>query len=333
MKTELKQNYTVGLLGVRGYVGRAIVKLINHHPQLSLQWISSRQLKGLCLSTLEPEHPPLTIDCFSPTDLKNNPCDILILALPNGLANNYVNHVRHLNYKLVIDLSADYRFNDEWQYLVPEINGEKFVSQKSQGKTIKISNPGCYATAMQLALAPILPLIESRPGCFGVSGYSGAGTTPCATNNQKNLENNIIPYQLINHFHEKEVSFHLDTPISFTPHVADFFSGISMTVQLELAQSVPYHTLLSLYQNYYSDSELVKIQKEAATIQQVVNTHCAVIGGFSLAQDNKRLHLNCVLDNLLKGAASQAIQNINLALGLSPTLGLSTETNSFKLTA
>lgn len=328
------KKFSVGLLGVRGYVGEELVKIIVQHPFLDLSWVSSRQLEGKSLSEVYNLNSELIIENITPEKLAQDKVDVVILALPNGASQNFVKALKENTFvSVIIDLSADYRFDQEWQYALPETKnlhqGNNTVTLKDAKKWL--SNPGCYATAMQLAIAPIVDLIKERPSCFGISGYSGAGTTPSSTNQKENLEDNIIPYKLVHHLHEKEASFHLDKKISFTPHVADFFRGISMTVQVEFNCPISSNDLFNRFNDYYSLHPLVLCEKEVPTIKQIVNTNYCLIGGFEVSKDGSRATLVSCLDNLLKGAASQAIQNINIALNIEPEVGLGLTINDFKL--
>src|SRR5690606_17458150 len=115
---------------------------------------------------------------------------------------------------VVVDLSADHRFDDGWYYGLPELTRDAYAGQR------RIANPGCYASAMQFAVAPMRDLVEGPVQCFGVSGYSGAGTTPSDRNDADKLRGNLMPYALADHIHEREVTRHLGTPVEFMPHVA-----------------------------------------------------------------------------------------------------------------
>jgi len=329
-----KDSLTLGIVGVRGYVGRELIRLLAGHPYIKVQWVSSRQLKGITLNEflsddayfnkeiLEPEHyyNNLKIETLSEIEVASRNTDIIVLALPNGLAAPFVTEIeKQLNSKMIIDLSADYRFDESWQYSIPELNSIFSSNKKNDSGLMKtetglkkISNPGCYATAMQIALAPLAKHIKGVANCFGVSGFSGAGKKPSANNNPDNLKDNILPYGLIEHLHEKEVSFHLDMSIHFSPHVAQFFRGISMTVQAELKECWTIDSINDLFVNFYDEQLVVKINKAIPNIQQVTNSNNCHVGGFSLSENGKRLTLVSCLDNLLKGAATQAIQNIEL---------------------
>lgn len=306
----------VGILGARGYVGKELIEGILTHPELELAWVSSRQLAGQPLTALvESANLDLTIEELAPEDLVARPVDVLVLALPNGYADPYVAAAGSPD--VIIDLSADYRFDDSWFYSVPELNGAQFTQPP-----VRISNPGCYATAMQVAIAPIRDRLAGTVHCTGISGYSGAGTKPGPNNDPDRLKDNILPYGLIEHIHEREVSRHMGCGIHFSPHVAAFFRGINMTVQWQATTPQNADELTELFQRYYDNKPYVQVQKEIPNIQQVVHTPNCVVGGFTVSHDGMRIsHISC-LDNLAKGAASQAMQNINLALGLDEHLGI-----------
>ncbi|MDH5432623.1 MAG: N-acetyl-gamma-glutamyl-phosphate reductase [Gammaproteobacteria bacterium] len=325
VQQDHNQKYSLGIVGGRGYVGQKLLDLVNQHPQISIEWISSRQLAGQPIQTLIETDATLAIENLTPEDIAERKTDVVVLALPNGLSQKFVNKLLAVKHapKVIIDLSGDNRFDSKWHYSVSEIHGELINTvkfNKKNNSTILISNPGCYATAIQLALHPIKSWIKGSPSCFGISGFSGAGTKPSLNNDPAHLKDNIVPYQLIRHLHEREVSTHLDLPVKFTPHVAEFFAGISMTIHCQLTMHLSEDNLMALYQQFYQKHPLIQISKEIPLIQQVVNSHNCHIGGFAV--NGNHLVLVSCLDNLLKGAASQALQNINHALNLDQTLGL-----------
>ena len=315
------QSLSIGLLGARGFVGKDLLTLINHHPHLELDWVSSRLLKGKDIAELNSDLSGLTIELITAEQLAARDTDIIVLALPNEVAAPYVEvMLSKLQPPLIIDLSADYRFNEDWQYMIPEIISRDPSIDLTKIKLI--SNPGCYATAMQLALQPLKIEITGTPSCFGVSGYSGAGTTPSPKNDTNLLKDNLMPYALVNHLHEKEVSFHLGHNVRFSPHVAAFFRGISMTVHCDLKRSWTEDELFEYFSEFYSTNVLIKVQQEIPEVRDVQNTYHSIIGGFTLSDDGKKASFVCCLDNLLKGAASQAMQNINLVCGFDEMMGL-----------
>lgn len=301
------------LIGARGYVGHELVSILSNHPAIDLLAASSRELAG---QKIEGYHKfPLAYQNLSVDEVIELKPDVVLLALPNGLSHTFLQAIeQHCPETVVLDLSADNRFDDDWCYGLPEVYGQ----QASK----RISNPGCYATAMQLSIAPVREFIDGQISCFGISGYSGAGTTPSDKNNPLLLVNNIMPYKLAEHLHEQEVSRHLNTAVKFSPHVAGFFRGISLTSHIPLKTSLDLTAVEKIYQDFYQDKDLIAVQKDAPQISQVAHQHSAIIGGWELSEDGQHLALSCTLDNLLKGAATQAIQNINLAFQLPLLAGI-----------
>lgn len=353
------QRQRVGLIGARGYVGREIIRAIGHHPGLELVCASSRALVGqkkvieiasappLNPHTQRPAKPTersdkltgisenlefvdLSLDAI-PTSPLGDEVDVWVLALPNGHCEKYANALDALKRKdkLIIDLSADQRFNPSWTYGLPETPG----SREKLANATHISNPGCYATGAQVAL---LPLLGGKPGVsgslldasipphvFGVSGYSGAGTSPSAANDPNVLNNNILAYKSVNHIHEHEVSHQLGTRIRFMPHVAPYFQGIHLTVSAQLTDaSLTAAQVQELYEAYYAGERLVKVTGGIPFVKDNAFHPHVTVGGFQIDPDTGRLVVIATIDNLLKGAATQAVQNINLALGLEEYAGI-----------
>jgi N-acetyl-gamma-glutamyl-phosphate reductase len=317
----LMNKKTVGIVGARGHTGAELIKLIARHPQLELGFVSSRELNGQKVSDHIAEFAgDLRYQSLSHEQVGGSGMDAVILALPNGKAAELVEAIDgQAPATVVVDLSADYRFNEDWYYGLPELTRGRYAGQK------RISNPGCYATAMQLVVAPLLDQLAGPPQCFGVSGYSGAGTTPSDKNNPELLRDNLMPYALADHMHEREVSRHLGVPVEFMPHVAPHFRGITMTVNLWLQQPVKVEAVRELYRQCYAHEALIRVLDDAPWVSRIAGKHAVEIGGFTVAPGGKRLVVVATLDNLLKGAATQAMQNLNLAFGFEETTSIPTE--------
>ncbi|MCE7950919.1 MAG: N-acetyl-gamma-glutamyl-phosphate reductase [Xanthomonadales bacterium PRO7] len=308
----------IGIVGARGYTGAELIKLIARHPDLELVFVSSRELDGQRVSEHNDSHTgDLRYENRDPAAVVAKRADVVILALPNGKAVPYVQAIDvAAPQTLVLDLSADFRFDAAWYYGLPELTRKGYAGQK------RISNPGCYATAMQLAIAPLKDLLAAPPACFGVSGYSGAGTTPSDKNDPQKLRDNLIPYALTGHTHEKEASFRLGVPVDFMPHVAPHFRGLTVTVNLYLSHAMKREEILARFHAAYAAEKLVTVIDEAPWVSRIAHRHDAQIGGFTLAADGKRVVIVATLDNLLKGAATQAMQNLNRALGHDELTGI-----------
>ncbi|CAG8507241.1 158_t:CDS:2, partial [Dentiscutata heterogama] len=298
----------IALIGARGYTGQNFVSLLNNHPHISLSHVSSRELEGQELSGYSKEkikYVNLKAEQMKEMQ-KNGEVDCWVMALPNGVCTPFVQAINEgqVDKSLIIDLSADYRFNSEWTYGLPELS----KNRESFRQTKKISNPGCYATGSQLSIAPLLPYISETPTVFGVSGYSGAGTKPSPKNDPKFLENNMIPYSLTDHIHEREISYHLGRTVNFIPHVAPFFQGITLTVNIPLSKSFKSAEIRELYEQKYAGEKLIKVVDDVPLVRDISKKHFVKIGGFGVHSSGKRVIVITTIDNLLKGAATQALQ-------------------------
>lgn len=311
---------SVGILGARGHVGVELLRLLHTHPHFRLAFASSRELDGQPLSALDPElGDALRFESLDADAVAARRADAVVLALPNCKAAPYVASINaERPGTVIVDLSADHRFDNDWHYGLPELahlrNPGDAHFDRGRHAT-RISNPGCYATAMQLAIAPMLKDLAGPAQCFGVSGYSGAGTTPSDKNDRAKLRDNLMPYALVDHLHEREVVHQLGHAVEFLPHVAAYFRGITLTANLHLTAPTTHAAVLELYRAYYVDAPLIAVRDDAPWVSAIANRHGAILGGFALDAAGTRLVVVCVLDNLLKGAATQALQNLNLAFG------------------
>lgn len=303
---------SVGLVGARGYAGRELIAILARRDDMTLDFAVSRNRAGEPVSRLAPEaDPDLTFEALSPHAIAARGADAVILAMPNGQAGDYVAAIEQAAPDTVIvDLSADYRFDDAWVYGLPEIYGRAAIA-----KSRRIANPGCYATAGQLCVAPVRDRLSGPAHLFGVSGYSGAGTAPSRKNDVEALKDNLMPYGLIGHAHEQEMTRHLGAEVRFSPHVAAFFRGLTVTAQLAFAEPVTADVLRRLYEDAYGSERLINMQDAIPEIRDGAFNPGAVLGGVAVSQDGRRAVVVCALDNLLKGAATQAIQNLAVALG------------------
>jgi len=309
---------TVGIIGARGHTGAELIRLIAGHPGLELAFVSSRELDGQRVADHNPAYAgELRYENLDPSAAAARGADAVILALPNGKAGPFVEAVGAARPEtILVDLSADYRFDASWYYGLPELTRQRYAGQR------RISNPGCYATAMQLAIAPLAGELAGPPQCFGVSGYSGAGTTPSDKNDTEKLRDNLMPYALTDHLHEREVRAQLGLPVEFMPHVAPHFRGITMTINLWLREAMSREAVRAKYLDFYAAEPLVSIQDEAPWVSRIAGHNGAAIGGFTLSPDRRRVVVVATLDNLLKGAATQALQNLNRALGFDELTGI-----------
>ncbi|KAI9015998.1 putative acetylglutamate kinase [Hyaloraphidium curvatum] len=312
-------NARVGLVGARGYTGQELIRLIDQHPSMELAYVSSRELAGQKLQGYRKGD--VTYVNLKPDEIAQvEDVDCWVMALPNNVCAPWVESVKKMaKPPVIVDLSADYRFDSTWAYGLPELKGRVGIA----GSKL-ISNPGCYATGAQLSVAPLVPFLAHPPSVFGVSGYSGAGTTPSPKNDVNHLRDNLIPYSLTDHMHEREVSHQLGTEVNFMPHVAVWFQGIALTVNIPLTKTMTDKDVQALFAERYAGEPLIKVLP-AGTIPEVKDIsgkHHVEIGGFKVHSGGKRVVVTTTIDNLLKGAATQAMQNMNISMGLGELDGI-----------
>ena len=309
----------LGIVGARGHTGAELIALVAGHPRFELAFVSSRALAGQRVAdNVAAYRGDARYVSLEHEQLPTLPADAVVLALPNGHAAACVAAYDAAGVDpVIVDLSADHRFDDGWYYGLPELTRDGHAGQR------RISNPGCYATAMQLAIAPMLDVLDGPVQCFGVSGYSGAGTTPSDRNDPDKLRDNLMPYALTGHVHEREVTRRLGHPVEFMPHVAPHFRGITITANLHLSRPFTLDEVQARYHDRYDAEPLVRVvDGDAPWVSRIAGRHHAEIGGFTLSADGRRLVVVATEDNLLKGAATQALQNLNLAFGLPEFSGI-----------
>lgn len=306
----MPETYTVGVVGARGHTGAELMRILDDHPYVEVAFAGSRELAGEPVPGIEG----LTFENIGPDEVAQRELDAVFLALPDGIGGPYVEEIG--DDTVIVDISADHRFDDDWVYGLPELFREKIQGAR------RIANPGCYATALQLAIAPFAEDIDGVPTVFGVSGYSGAGTTPSPRNDPENLKDNLIPYRLTGHNHEREGIRHLNRTVRFMPHVHPAFRGLLVTAHMPLAETTTVDLAHQRLTNAYDGEALVDVQEEIPTLKDGTMRKGVLMGGTTVSEDGLGLTVIAVEDNLLKGAAVQAVQNLNLALGVPETSGI-----------
>ncbi len=306
----MNRRFSVGIVGARGHTGAELVRLILGHSSLDLVFAGSRELAGQPVPGLED----LTFESIEPDDLVTRDFDAVFLALPDGAGDPYVGTID--DKVVIVDISADHRFDDTWQYGLPELFREKLKGAR------RIANPGCYATATQIALAPLLDSVSGVPAVFGVSGYSGAGSTPGSRNDPERLADNLMPYKLVGHNHEREAIRHLGLQVRFIPHVHPAFRGLLVTAHVPLDHGMSSDEVRARFGHQYGDEPLIEIRDKIPELKDGTGHLGVIVGGFDVSADGLNAVVVAAEDNLLKGAAVQAIQNLNLALGLPEFEGL-----------
>lgn len=306
-----KGNLRVGVVGARGYVGSELIGLFAKRGDIELAWVTSTSEVGVPARDRIPHAPAgLTFSAPSIADRLADKVDVIVLALPNGESDPWVKGIgAHAPRTVVVDLGADHRSDPDFVYGLPARRREAIRGSR------RIANPGCYATALQIALDPILPWLHGSVHAFGVSGYSGAGTAPSRRNDPEVLRENLLPYSLVGHQHEREVSAELDHPVRLLPHVAPFFRGISLTIAGRFDRVVSGKDVMEHMQARWKNEPLVRVGIEAPLVRDVANRHEVFVGGIEIGRDGRSFGMVATIDNLLGGAATTALRNINLTTG------------------
>ena len=321
----------VGIIGGAGYTGGELIRILLNHPGATLSFIHSRSNAGKPVYTV---HQDLIGDTeLTFTGELSDDIEVLFLCLGHGESNKFLAENKIADSVKVIDLANDFRLtaqssfgNRQFVYGLPELNKETI---KSAGN---IANPGCFATAIQLGLLPL-----AKAGLLkdiyttGITGSTGAGQSLSGTSHFSWRANNIQAYKTLTHQHLGEIGESLlqlqatnAIDLSFVPWRGDFTRGIfiSSTITCELSLE----ELNVLYNEFYKDHPFTHVSKEPIFLKQVVNTNKAVI---QLEKAGSKLVVHSVIDNLLKGASGQAVQNMNLLFGLDETTGLKLKANYF----
>jgi len=315
------------VIGAAGYTGGELLRLLVHHPNCELVYVHSNSQKGKSVSSVHT-------DLIGDTDLvftdviHTEGIEAVFLALPHGETKKFLVANPFHEETVIIDLSTDFRDeSDGFVYGLPEINKDKISTSK------KIANPGCFATAIQLALAPAVAneLVEGTIHLNGITGSTGAGKKLADTSHFSYRNNNYSIYKLFTHQHLKEIkqtflqlntSFNQD--LFFVPARGNFPRGIWMTSYFPFSRSL--EEAIKIYKDFYSQSPFTLISPQDIHMKDVVNTNKCLL---YLQKEGGQLVIYAAIDNLLKGASGQAVQNFNLAFGLEETLGLQLKSIAF----
>ncbi|CAB4591363.1 unannotated protein [freshwater metagenome] len=330
----------IGVVGASGYTGGELLRLIDLHPSFEVVTISAHSNAGEFITTLHPQLSQYAGKKFSALDVKAlNACDLVFLALPHGQSAAVVSQ---LSQDLpIIDLGADYRLADQvawkkyyggdhagtWTYGLPELNGQREQIKASK----RIANPGCYATAIALASAPILDVVQASDiVVVAASGTTGAGRSAKVSLLGSEVMGSLSSYKFGGvHQHTPEIEQALshvcgkNVKISFTPVLAPMPRGILATVTAVLSENISQDNLREMFNKYFDSSEFVSLlvkdqmpRTSSLTGSNYVHLQCAI------DTHTNRVVVSVAIDNLGKGAAGQAIQNANLIMGLDESAGL-----------
>lgn len=318
-----------GVIGGAGYTGGELLRILVNHPDVEIEFVNSNSNAG---NKLYSVHEGLIgeTDMVFTDQLPFEKIDVLFSCLGHGDTKKFLeSHTVPANVKIV-DFTQDHRIKTEgndFVYGLPEMNREKIKG------AMHIANPGCFATAIQIGLLPLAKagLLTNEINTTAITGSTGAGQKPSATSHFSWRNNNISVYKAFEHQHLLEIRQSLtqlqgkfDTELNFIPVRGDFARGIFvstyMTSDLTIEQAY------DLYNDFYKDAAFTFVAEGNIDLKQVVNTNKAVV---SLQKHGNKLLVLSAIDNLLKGAAGQAVQNMNLLFGLDEKAGLKLKPSAF----
>ncbi|MDI6810117.1 MAG: N-acetyl-gamma-glutamyl-phosphate reductase [archaeon] len=324
-----------GIIGGTGYTGLELIRLLLMHPKVKISVVTSRRHKGKKVSDVNPHLFPFIELEYEDVDTKEiaDRSDIVFAAVPHGSAMKYVPELMERGTR-VIDLSADYRLKrEEYERVYKREHTDKEERDAVYGLTelhpevadaALVANPGCYPTGAILAVAPLVKEGMVKRVVFdSKSGISGGGVEPSEVSHFPNLAENIIPYEVTTHRHVAEMRRELDVNVSFTPHVIPSIRGILTTahVFLDEGELKTYEELDAIYKQFYEGKRFIRLRKGMPSLSSVRGTNFCDIR-FEIEKDGDRIVVISTIDNLVKGGSGQAIQNMNLMLGLDEGEGL-----------
>jgi len=315
----------VGIIGGAGYTGGELLRILINHPETEISFVHSNSNAGNLISVVHT-------DLLGDTDLKftnqlSQDIDVLFLCVGHGDARKFLEANTFYDSIKIIDLSQDFRLNQKSEignrkfvYGLPELNKEAIKTANN------IANPGCFATCLQLALLPLADtgLLKSEVHISATTGSTGAGQKPSSTSHFSWRNNNLSVYKAFEHQHLNEIGESLlqlqadfDKEINFIPYRGDFTRGILASVYIECDLSL--EEAEKVYKDFYADAPFTHISKSNIDLKQVVNTNKCLI---HLEKHGNKLLILSIIDNLLKGASGQAVQNMNLMFGIEEMTGL-----------
>ncbi|MBR0053050.1 MAG: N-acetyl-gamma-glutamyl-phosphate reductase [Bacteroidales bacterium] len=311
-----------GIIGGAGYTAGELVRILVNHPEAEIAWIHSESQAG---KPVAEHHPGLVGDTdLVFTDVIDlDGVDVLFLCSAHGKSRAFWEEHPCPPGLKVIDLAQDFRDeSDGYVYGLPELNRDRISRAR------KVANPGCFATAIQLALLPLAKagLLGGDVHVQAVTGSTGAGVKPAPTTHFSWRSDNLSIYKVLTHQHLLEIRRNLGIGdnLHFIPVRGDFARGIFAVC--ETACSLTIEEVSALYQDFYADAPFTWVLSGPVDLKQVVNTNKCLI---ALEMHEGRLVITSVIDNLLKGASGQAVQNLNLMFSLPETAGLRLKASVF----
>jgi N-acetyl-gamma-glutamyl-phosphate reductase len=315
------------IIGAAGYTGGELLRLLVHHPACELVYVHSNSQKGKKVTEV---HPDLIGDSelVFTDEVQTEEIEAVFLGLPHGEAKGFLEKNHFSPETVIIDLSTDFRNESNgFVYGLPEVNKSKIQGAK------RIANPGCFATAIQLGLLPAIAKgwVKNQIHISGITGSTGAGKKLAETSHFSYRTGNTSVYKLFDHQHLAEISqtfsqvnSNFDSELLFVPYRGNFSRGIWITSYFPFEGTA--EEVLEAYREFYTNSVFTHVSSQDIDLKQVVNTNKCII----YTQVKKgQLVIYSAIDNLLKGASGQAIQNFNLAFGLDEKEGLRLKSIAF----
>jgi len=322
---------TAGIIGGSGYTGGELLRLVLNHPGLTLDFVYSTTRPGFPLSETHPDLLGSTSINF--TDQVNLEVSVVFLCLGHGNSSKFLEQNKFSEQTLIIDLSNDFRLSAESEFMgrtfvygLPERNKEAIEQATA------IANPGCFATAIQLALLPLATAkkLTNSIHVNATTGSTGAGVGLSATAHFSWRNNNMSWYKPFTHQHLGEIGESINelqgsaTTMHFLPQRGDFTRGIFATAYTAFDGSI--EEAVALYSDYYANDPFTHVSKQEIALKQVINSNNCFL---HLYLHEGTLLITSVIDNLIKGASGQAIQNMNLIYGWEEGLGLNLKASTF----
>ncbi|MFT4758866.1 MAG: N-acetyl-gamma-glutamyl-phosphate reductase [Paraglaciecola sp.] len=327
----MKSNNTtikIGIIGGAGYTAGELLRILLHHPNTELVFVHSESQSGRPIDSI---HTDLVGDIFMTfTNEISLEINLLFLCMGHGRSNDFLLKNEIPDSIKIIDLSTEFRLKSNAQnfvYGLPELN------KKTIRNAQNIANPGCFATAIQLALLPLAAanLLQKEVHIHAITGSTGAGQNPSKTTHFSWRNNNLSIYKPFSHQHLEEIhqsvqqlQTSFDKTIHFLPLRGDFARGIFASIYMEISAKEDY--LIQLYEAFYQDAPFTHITKQNLDLKQVIHTNKCLL---KVQKIDGKILITSIIDNLSKGASGQAVQNMNLQFGLPETAGLNLKAGVF----
>lgn len=319
----------IGILGGAGYTAGELIRLLLNHPQAEITFVNSESNAGNLLTDVHEGLYGDTNMRFT-RDIPLEKVDIVFFCFGHGKSEAFLREHALPPELKIIDLAQDFRLEcpgNDYVYGLPEINRERIT------QTRHLANPGCFATCIQLALLPAahMHLLNEDVSVNAITGSTGAGQKPCPTTHFSWRSNNLSIYKAFNHQHVPEikqslrqVQGHFDAAIDFIPYRGDFARGIFATAVVKTDADL--ESIVKGYKDFYQGAKFTHYVDKPIDLKQVVNTNKALVHA---EKYGNKLLISCCIDNLLKGAVGQAVQNMNLMFGLDESAGLRLKPSAF----